>query len=60
MTDIQQLIDRLQTARDEVSNPRAKMHEYTSEDLETLLDDVIFALQEKTEIHFENLTQGAD
>jgi hypothetical protein len=60
MTDIQQLIDRLQTARDEVSSPRAKMHEYTSEDLETLLDDAISALQGKTEIHFENLTQGAD
>lgn len=41
------LIDRLKLARNELVSPRARLHEYTTEDLVSLIDETIRELQKE-------------
>ena len=46
---MEELIKRAETALEELKRPRARLHEYTSEDLVKLMEELINALKEKAQ-----------
>ena len=46
---MEELIERAETALEELKRPRARLHEYTSEDLVKLMEELIKALKEKAQ-----------
>jgi hypothetical protein len=44
---MEDLIRRAEKAKEELARPRARLHEYTTEDLVKLMEELINALKEK-------------